>query len=110
MLQRQQVQEENPDIPLPSDTLQPLLEDLEVFQGLKAYINHSASSGSAAGSTPSPPKEATMRHPNQLPESLHLTAFSAVGQQLYFRLRPDAQAPNPISKAEPSQPTKDTQF
>jgi len=45
-------QERNLDIPLPSDTLQLVLEDLEVFPGSMEYIIPPVSSGSALGLLP----------------------------------------------------------
>jgi len=78
---RQQVQERNPDIPLPSNTP-------EAFSGQRGHIIPPTSPGSAPGPPPSrtcpkkPPKEATRRHPYQMPEPPQLTFFDAEEQWL----------------------------
>ena len=102
------------DIPLPSDTLQLLLGDYEGIPGQKGNIIPPASPGSPPGPPPSRTypvslqMEATRRHPNQVPEPSQLTPFDAEEQRLCSEFAPDGQAPHPISKAEPSQPPKET--
>jgi len=72
--QRQQVQERNQDIPLPSGTFQLLLRYPEAFPGQKGYIIPPASPGSALGPPPrrtcpeNLQRKATRRYPNQTPE------------------------------------------
>jgi len=53
------MQERNPDIPLPSDTLQLLLGDPEAFPGQKGYIIPPVSPGSAPGLLPVEPAQKT---------------------------------------------------
>jgi len=50
--QRQQIQKENPDIPLASDTFLLLLGDPKVFPGQKEYIILPVSSGSTPEPSP----------------------------------------------------------
>ena len=51
---------------------------------------------------------ASRRHPNQMPEPPQLTPFIAKEQWLYSEFPLDGWAPCLISKAEPSQPPKET--
>ena len=55
-------------------------------------------------------REATRRHPNQVPEPPQLTPFDAEEQRLYSELPPDGRAPHSITKTEPSYPPKETHF
>ena len=110
----QQVQERNPDIPLPSDTLQLLLGGPEVLPGQKGYIIPPASPRSALGPPPSGlenlQSEATRRHPNQMSKPPQLAPFEVEEQWLYSELPLNGGAPHPISKAEPSHPPNETHF
>jgi len=45
-----------------------------------------------------------------MPEPPQLTPFDAKEQRLYSELLTDVRAPHPISKTEPSHPTKETHF
>ncbi|TWW67223.1 hypothetical protein D4764_02G0002640 [Takifugu flavidus] len=61
-------------------------------------------------SLPSPGREASGRHPSQMPEPPQLTPFDVEKQQFYSELLPDIRASHPISKAEPSHPAEETHF
>ena len=45
-----------------------------------------------------------------MPEPPQLTPLDAEEQHLYSEPLPDVRAPHPISKAEPSDPVKETHF
>ena len=97
-------------------SLQLLVGDPEGFPGQKGHIIPPASPGSALGPPPSRTcpenlqREATRRHPNQVPEPPQLTPFDAEEQRLYSELPPDGRAPHSITKTEPSYPPKETHF
>jgi len=76
---RQQVQEGNPDIPLPSDTLQLLQRDPEAFPGQKLHIIPPTCPESPPSRTcpENLQTEATRRHPNQMAEPPQLIPFNA---------------------------------
>ena len=105
----EQVQEGNPDIPL-----QLLQGDSKALPSQKRYIIPPMSSRSDQESPPSwaCPKtlqrEATWRHRNQMPEPPQLTPFNSGQHPLYSELHPGGCAPQPISKAEPSNLPKET--
>jgi len=81
---RQGVQEANPDIPLPSNTLQLLMGHPKAFLGQKGYIILPASSGAALGPPPTwtcptnLQRGAARRHPNKIPEPPQLTLFDVM--------------------------------
>ncbi|KAJ8395912.1 hypothetical protein AAFF_G00027950 [Aldrovandia affinis] len=55
-------------------------------------------------------REASRRHPNQMPEPPHLAPLDAEEQRLYSEPLPDDRAPHPISKGEPRHPAEETHF
>ena len=72
--------------------------------------------GSSPGSPPSGTcpehltRQASRRHPNQMPESPHLTPVNAEEQRFYSEPLPDDRASHPISKGEPRHPAEETHF
>lgn len=87
-----------------------------MFPGQMRHIIPPAASGSATESPPSClcpenlQREASRRHPNQMPDPPQLAPFEAKEQQLYSELPGDVRAPHPISKAEPSHHMEETHF
>ncbi len=55
-------------------------------------------------------REASRRHPNQMPGPPQQASFDTKEQPLNSELPPDVRAPHPTSKAEPSHPTEKTNF
>ena len=70
--------------------------------------------GSSPGSPPSGTcpehltREASRRHPNQMPEPPHLAPLDAEEQRFYSEPLPDDWASHPISKGEPRHPAEET--
>jgi len=85
-------------------------------RGVPKDIVPPACPGSSLGSPPSwtclenLSREASRRHPNQMPEPPQLNPFDAKEYRLDSKLPPDVRAPYPISKAEPGHPTEETNF
>ncbi|TWW73154.1 hypothetical protein D4764_15G0005480 [Takifugu flavidus] len=71
-----------------------------------------ATSISSSGGTPnrSQAREASGRHPSQMPESPQLTPLNVEKQRFYSEPLPDVRASHPISKAEPGLPAEETHF
>ena len=115
-LPRGQAEQGAPGPLLPSNVFQFLLGDPEAFPGQLGYVIPPVSSRSTSWSPTSwmcPENlqgEAPRRHPDQMPEPPQLAPFDAKEQRLYSELPPDVRAPHPISKAEPSHPTEETNF
>ncbi|CAG5932572.1 unnamed protein product [Menidia menidia] len=112
----QQPEQGNPDFPLPGHFGQLLRGDPEAFPGQPGHIVPPAGPGSSSGPSPggtSPehlPREATRRHPEQMPEPPQLAPLHVEEQRLYSEPLPDGRASHPISKGEPRHPAEETHF
>ena len=111
-----QPQQGNPDCPLPSHFHQLFWGDPKAFPGQPGDVIPPACPGSAPRSPPSRtclkdlPREASRRHPHQMPEPPQLAPLDMKEQRLYSESLPDVRAPHPISKAEPGHPAEETHF
>lgn len=89
-LLRQQTQEGNPNIHLPSDTPQSVPRPEKKYNPSSKFW------------VPNLQREASKRHPNPMPEPSPLTAFDRAAAAL----RQD-KAPHPVSKAKPGHPMEE---
>ncbi|KAL0146834.1 hypothetical protein M9458_057773, partial [Cirrhinus mrigala] len=96
--------------------LQLFRRNTEAFPGQPRDIVPPACPGSSPGPPPGGtcpehlPREASRRHPEQMPEPPQLASLDVKEQRVYSELLPSDRAPHPISKGAPSHPTEKTHF
>ncbi|KAM4543101.1 eukaryotic translation initiation factor 5A-2 isoform 2-T2 [Odontesthes bonariensis] len=111
-----QLEQRDPDVPVPGHFLQLFWGDPEAFPAQPRNIV----SPTCPGSSPEPPPsgtgpkhltgEAFRRHPNQIPEPPHLTPLDLEEQRFYSEPLPDDQASHPISKGRAQTPCGGNSF
>ncbi|MEQ2297085.1 hypothetical protein AMECASPLE_031119 [Ameca splendens] len=112
----QQTQQRRPDVPLPRHLLQLLREEPKGLPGQPQDTVPSACPGSSPGPTPGEmcpkhlPREASRRHPIQMPEPPQLVPLNVEKQRLYYEPLQDGRTPHPISKGGPSHPAEEANF
>ena len=93
--QGQQLEQRNPDVPVPGHFLQLFRGDPEAFPGQLREIVSPTCPGSSPGSPPSGTylehltREASRGHPNQMPEPPYLTPLNGEEQRLYSEPHPE---------------------
>ena len=91
----QQLEQRSPDIPVPGHFFQLFRGDPEAFPGEPKDIVSPTCPGFSPGSPPSETcpehltREASRRHPNQMPEPPHLAPLDAEEQRFYSEPLPD---------------------
>ncbi|XP_061525942.1 glutamic acid-rich protein-like isoform X2 [Phycodurus eques] len=89
------VENERPDFPFPSHFIHLFQGDPEAFPGQPKDVISPACPGSSPGSPPGGAcpehltREASGRHPNQMPQPPHLAPLDVKEQRLYFEILPD---------------------
>uniref|UniRef100_A0A8C6KI56 Ig-like domain-containing protein n=1 Tax=Nothobranchius furzeri TaxID=105023 RepID=A0A8C6KI56_NOTFU len=105
-----------PDCPLPGHLHQLLRQDPKAFPDQIGDVTSPTCPGSTRGPPAGRtcpkhlPREASRRHPDQMPKPPQLTPFDPEEQRFYSESLPNVRAPHPISKAEPGHPTEETHF
>ncbi|MEQ2282632.1 hypothetical protein AMECASPLE_002718 [Ameca splendens] len=116
MARGQQPKQRSPDFPLRSHLGQLVRGNPSAFSGQPRNIVPPAYPGSSFGPPPGGTcpehltREASRRHPDQIPEPPQLAPLDVEKQRLYSESLPDDRAPHPISKGEPRHPAKETHF
>ncbi|MEQ2257836.1 hypothetical protein ILYODFUR_038915 [Ilyodon furcidens] len=106
----------DPDFSLPSHLGQLVWGNPKAFPGQSRNIFPPACPGSSSGPPPGGTcpehltREASRRHPNQMPESPQLAALNEEKQRLYSESLSDDRASHPISKGEPRHSAEKTHF
>ncbi|MEQ2255512.1 hypothetical protein ILYODFUR_014673, partial [Ilyodon furcidens] len=111
-----QTQQRHPDVPLPRHLLQLLRGEPKAFPGQPRDIVPPACPGPSPGPPPGGTclehlaREASMKHPNQMPEPPQLAPLNVEKQRLYSESVPDGQDSHPMSKGESRHPAEETHF
>uniref|UniRef100_A0A8C6MLL2 Endothelial PAS domain protein 1 n=1 Tax=Nothobranchius furzeri TaxID=105023 RepID=A0A8C6MLL2_NOTFU len=106
----------SPDRPLPSHLHQFLRQDPKAFPDQIGDVTSPTCPGSTRGPPAGRtypkhlPREASRRHPDQMPKPPQLTPFDPEEQRFYSESLPNVLAPHPIFKAETSHPMEGNQF
>uniref|UniRef100_A0A8C6PQA5 Nicastrin n=1 Tax=Nothobranchius furzeri TaxID=105023 RepID=A0A8C6PQA5_NOTFU len=106
----------SPDRPLPGHLHQLLRQDPKAFPDQIGDVTSPTCPGSTRGPPADRtcpkhlPRQASGRHPDQMPKPPQLAPFDPEEQRFYSESLPNVRAPYPISKAEPGHPTEETHF
>ncbi|MED6242193.1 hypothetical protein ATANTOWER_001460 [Ataeniobius toweri] len=112
----QQPKQRDPDFPPPSHLGKLVQGNPKVLPGQPRNIVPPACPGSSSGPPPGETcpehltREASRRHPNQMPKPPQLASLDVEKQQLYSGSFPDDRASHPISKREPRHHAEETHF